>query len=94
MGRMTDVAVLACPICGKKPFLHIYGVNTAWIECKGYGMHRHKKVSVCIQHERPSKLLKEIINKWNDLQFDEIRFIYDENGNPFKNNVVGGSEDE
>ena len=57
-------------------------------------MHRHKKVSVCIPYGNPSKIVKEVINKWNDLQFDEIRFIYDENGNPFKNNVVGGSEDE
>jgi len=64
-------------------------VNVKW-----YGMHRHKKVSVCIPYGNPSKIVKEVINKWNDLQFDEIRFIYDENGNPFKNNVVGGSEDE
>lgn len=87
------MAVFACPICGKKPFLHTYDVNTAWIECKGYGMHKHKKISVFIKYESPSKLLKKIIYKWNQMQFEEVRFIFDENGNPFKCEAIGGSEE-
>ena len=78
-----NVAIFDCPICGKKPIILTNGISLARIECSGYGFHKHRKVSVSVKRERPSRIIKEIVQKWNRLQFEEVRFIFDENGNPF-----------
>lgn len=89
MGRTHDAAFFECPICEKKPYVDIYGINSATAYCKGHGFHRHKKVSVFIKHEQPSKLLKKLAISWNSMGFEESRFLFNQNGNPFKNEKTG-----
>ena len=84
MKRTRDVAFLECPICEKPPYVDTYDVNAAQAFCKGYGFHRHKKVSVFITYEQPSKLLKRLSQEWNQLWYEEARFLFTINGNPFK----------
>ena len=36
--RTKDNAAFPCPICGKKPHIKTYGVNTAHAYCTGYAM--------------------------------------------------------
>ena len=61
--RTTRPDVFTCPICNKKPYMHTFGVNTAWMECCGYGIHRHKKISVVVPYAQPSDLFNELIEK-------------------------------
>lgn len=84
MKRTTDEAFFECPVCGKKPYVNTYNVNVGWASCKGYGIHRHKEVSVFVPYARPSELYKKISEKWNQMQFVQARFLFDENGNPFE----------
>ena len=85
MGRASDIAFFACPICGKRPYVDLYGINKGTAYCKGYGFHRHKKVSVFIRHAQPSKLLEKLSISWNSMGYEEARFLFYMNGNPFKN---------
>lgn len=78
--RIKDNAAFSCPICGKKPYIKIYGVNTAYAYCKGHGLHRHKEVSAFVWYEESSKLIETLLNKWNNLYFCESRFLFNENG--------------
>lgn len=84
MGRTCDVAFFECPICGKKPYVETYDVNVAWAYCKGYGFYRHRKLSVFVPSEQPSNLLKKLSQKWNQTMYEEARFLFRTNGNPFK----------
>lgn len=83
MGRTTDFGFFSCPICHKKPYVTVYGVNTAEASCCGYGLHRHKRVAVTVEYEQPSKLIKKLACKWNQMHYEEARFLYHRNGNPF-----------
>ena len=85
MGRTSDIAFFACPICGKKPYVNLYGINVGTAYCKGYGFHRHKKVSAFIRYAQPSKLLEKLAISWNSMRFEEARYLFDMNGNPFRN---------
>ena len=85
MGRASDIAFFACPICGKRPYVDLYGINKGTAYCKGYGFHRHKKVSVFIRYAQPSKLLEKLSISWNSMGYEEARFLFYMNGNPFKN---------
>lgn len=84
MKRTRDVAFLECPICGKKPYVETYDVTVAWAFCKGYEFHRHKKVCVFVPYEQSSKLLKRLAQEWNQLWYEQARFLFNINGNPFK----------
>ncbi len=84
MKRTRDVAFSECPICGKKPYVEKFDVTVAFAFCKGYGLHRHKMVRVYIPCEHPSVLIEKLAQKWNDLWFEEARFLFFANGNPFK----------
>ena len=35
-------------------------------------------------HEPPSKLLKTLASTWNQMHYEQARFLFDMNGNPFK----------
>lgn len=83
MSRSHDAAFFKCPICGKQPYVHIFDPTVAMAYCKGYGFRRHKEVSVSA-HERPSKLLKKLSSRWNQMHYEQARFLFDMNGNPFK----------
>ena len=83
MKRTCDVVFFECPICGRMPHVETYDVISGQAFCKGHGFHRHKKVHVFVQFEYPSKLLKTLSEKWNQLQFCEARFLFHTNGNPF-----------
>lgn len=89
MARTYDAAFFACPICGKKPYVIIYNENSAEAHCKGFGLHRHKEVSVFVRYEQPSKLMKSVSEKWNQMQYEQSRFLYYQNGNPFENEKTG-----
>ena len=52
-----------CPVCGKKPKVNYYGVNSGWAYCKPMFGRTHKKVVV--NYEQPSKLKWAIAMKWN-----------------------------
>lgn len=84
MKRTCDIAFSECPICGKKPYVETFDVTVAWAFCKGYGFRRHKKVCVFIPYEQPSNLLKRLAQEWNQLLYEEARFLFHVNGNPFK----------
>ena len=64
-----------CPICGRPPKIHTYAPDIATASCKGYGFHRHKKISVTI-YSNPSELYKKLQNHWNQIWFREARFLY------------------
>lgn len=83
MKRTCDAAFFECPICGKKPYVDTYDVTAAWAFCKGHGFHRHKKVHAVVSFERPSKLLKRLSEEWNQKWFEDARFLFTVNGNPF-----------
>lgn len=84
MKRTCDVAFFPCPICGKPPYVETYDVTVAQAYCKGYGFRKHKKVHVFIPYEQPSNLLKKLAHKWNQMWYEEARFLFHKNGNPFK----------
>ena len=84
MKRTCDALFSDCPICGKAPYVKTYELNAALAFCKGHGFHRHKKVWVFIPYERPSKLLERLAEKWNQMWFEEARFLFNPNGDPFK----------
>ena len=88
MKRTHDVAFFECPICGKQPYVYTYDTTAAHAFCKGHGFHRHKKVHAFVPYERPGKLLKRLAQKWNQLQFEEARFLFHTNGNPFKEDAT------
>lgn len=83
MSRTHDAAFFECPICGKKPYVQIYELHVAEAYCKGYGFHKHKKVSVSA-YERPTQLLNILSHKWDQMHYEQARFVFDKNGNPFK----------
>lgn len=83
MSRSHDAAFFECPICGKKPYVETFELNFALAYCKGYWLHRHKKVSVSA-YERPSQLLKTLAINWNQIHYEQARFLFNMNGNPFK----------
>lgn len=85
MGRTRDFGFFPCPICNKPPYVNIYGVNSAEAYCCGYGIHKHDKVSVTVDYAQPSKLIRTLAGKWNQMHYEEARFIYNQNGNPFVN---------
>ena len=91
MKRTCDAAFFECPICGKKPYVETYDVNVAWAFCKGHGFHRHKKVHVFVQYEQPSKLLERLARKWNQMWYEQARFLFYFNGNPFKEDAKNGN---
>jgi len=41
-------------------------------------------VQVFVPYEQPSKLLKRLAQEWNQLGYEEARFLFNTNGNPFK----------
>lgn len=88
MKRTCDVAFFECPICGKKPYVETFDMVAAHAFCKGHGFHRHKKMIVCVPYEQPSKLLKRLAEKWNRMLYEEARFLFHTNGNPFKEDAV------
>lgn len=81
------MAFLKCPVCGKKPYVETYDAAFGLAFCKGHGFHRHKKVCAFIPYEQPSKLLKSLSLAWNQLQYEQARFLFHVNGNPFKEDV-------
>lgn len=84
MKRTHDIGFNECPICGKMPYVETYDTIVAQAFCKGYGFRRHKKVHVFVPYERPSSLLKRLSEEWNQMWFEEARFLFYTNGNPFK----------
>lgn len=84
MKRTRDVAFFECPICGKKPYVETFDVTAAFAFCKGYGFHRHNRLRAYVPYERPSALMEKLAQKWNDIWFEEARFLFFANGNPFK----------
>lgn len=84
MKRTCDVGFFTCPICGKMPYVNTHDVTVAWVFCKGYGFHRHKKVQVFVPYEHPSKLLERLAHEWNQMWYEQARFLFHTNGNPFK----------
>lgn len=83
MKRTHDAGFFECPICGKKPYIHVFDITVATAYCKGHGINRHRQVSVSAQ-DRPSKLMKTLAARWNQMQYEQARFLFDMNGNPFK----------
>lgn len=87
MKRTHDVAFDVCPICGKPPYVQTFDTTVALAFCKGHGFHRHKKVQVLVPCERPGKLIERLAEEWNQMWFEEARFLFFPNGNPFKEDV-------
>lgn len=85
MRRTHDAAFLDCPICGKAPYVRTHDVTVAWAYCKGYGFHKHKNVQAFVAYERPSNLLKKLSQQWNQMWYEQARFLFHTNGDPFKN---------
>ena len=56
--------IAPCPKCGRKPIIHVVGVNYARIECKP--MFRKAHLSVYTGYQQPSKLMDEATKVWND----------------------------
>ena len=52
-----------CPVCGKRPKVKYYGVNSGRAYCKPIFGRTHKEVVV--NCEQPSKLKWAIAMKWN-----------------------------
>lgn len=84
MRRTDDATFFTCPICGKKPYVKTYEMNAGYAVCKGHGFHRHKRILVIASFVQPSKLLKTLAEKWNQKQYEQVRFLFYPNGNPFK----------
>lgn len=76
MTRTSDSAFFACPVCGKKPYVHTYQMHSGYTECKGGLFSRHKRVWVSVGYAQPSELFKEMSRKWNELGFRQTRFIF------------------
>lgn len=83
MKRTCDAAFFECPICGKNPYVETYDMHVAWAFCKGHGFHRHKKVHAVVVCEQPSKTLERLAEEWNQKWFEDARFLFNVNGNPF-----------
>ena len=60
MSRSHDAAFFECPICGKQPYVETFKLNYALAYCKGYGFHKHKKVSVSA-HNHGRRKAREIL---------------------------------
>lgn len=84
MPRTHDALFDKCPICGKLPYVETYDVNTAVAYCKGYGFHRHKPVRAMVLYSQSSKLLEQLAHQWNQMWFEEARFLFFTNGSPFE----------
>ena len=84
MRRTDDAAFFGCPICGKKPYVKTHEMHTGYAVCKGHGFRRHEKVLAVVGFAQPSKLLKTLAEKWNQKQYEQARFLFYPNGNPFK----------
>ena len=54
----------SCPKCGRKPVIHVIGVNYARIECKP--MLRKAHLSVYTGYKHPSELMGEARKIWNE----------------------------
>jgi len=70
-----------CPICGRKPNVDTYNVNTALVSCCGKLFHRHDELSVFIEYARPSILFDVMKTKWNSLVdevINEMKEVQDE----------------
>ena len=52
-----------CPICGRKPKIHYWPVNTGWAKCKPSLGKTHLIATVF--YVNPSKLEEAIILEWN-----------------------------
>ena len=52
-----------CPVCGKKPKIHYYPVNTGWAVCKPLFRKPHLKAVVA--YAPPSQLNDAIVSAWN-----------------------------
>lgn len=52
-----------CPVCGKKPKINYYGINSGWVYCKPIFGRKHKEVVV--DYAQPSKLKLALVMKWN-----------------------------
>ena len=53
-----------CPVCGRKPLIHTFGVNYAKVECKPWLSRRaHRRVYT--EYCQPSQLLEKAIETWN-----------------------------
>ena len=82
--RTNNAAFFDCPVCGKRPRIKLLGDYVGIAYCTGYGFHRHKRVLVSSMGTTEKPLYEALSIKWNLMHFDEVRFIYNENGNPFK----------
>lgn len=52
-----------CPVCGKKPKIKYYGINSGWVYCKLLFGRKHKEVVV--NYAQPSKIKLALVLKWN-----------------------------
>lgn len=52
-----------CPICGRKPKIHYWPVNTGWAKCKPLFGKTHLIATVF--YASPSELEDAIILEWN-----------------------------
>ena len=64
--RTTNVDFNSCPICGKKPYLKILGINYGYVYCDGTFFKRHSLVQFNSDYCQPTELLKTLSNKWNN----------------------------
>lgn len=55
--------LVPCPICGRKPRIHYYPINTGWAECKP--VFRKPHLTAVVAFASPSKLTETIIVEWN-----------------------------
>lgn len=64
--RTNDEGFFDCPICGKKPYVNIYPVNSGSVYCKGSLFKHHTEIYAKVDYAQPSKLYKTLSVKWAD----------------------------
>lgn len=52
-----------CPICGKKPKIYYWPVNSGWAKCKPFFGKTHLIATVA--YATPSQLNEAIVSVWN-----------------------------
>lgn len=85
MPRITDALFFPCPICDKRPFVHVENDGLAYAYCSGHGFHRHRKIFVgyCaniatqVNHDVRNKTVEILCRKWNQIGFRQTNMIFD-----------------
>lgn len=83
--RTHDTAFFPCPICYKRPYVHVENDGLAYAYCCGHGFHRHKKVftgyctNVATQGNTDvrQKTVEILARKWNQIGLRRADMLFD-----------------